>query len=87
MTEHEMIAWAFRIADESMRELLECSAIRVDEFGHVWSFVDDDGAEANTLAVAAPAIVEACEWLQARGIGEVMADPNGGEFFLVTQFD
>lgn len=75
--ENKLAARAFEIADESMLELLQGHAVRVEEHGMVWGLVDEDQREVGSLAEADSAIVEAVEWLRSRGLCDVVENPHG----------
>ena len=77
MTNEELQARAFEIADESMRSLIECCCARVDEFGVFYVPLNEDGEDAANMGEVESFIVEACDWLTARGLCEVVESPDG----------
>lgn len=76
---------ALEIADESMTELLRSHAKRADEHGVSWALVDEDGGDVATLAEADPAVIEAVEWLQERGLCEVVESPQAAMVVLTLE--
>lgn len=78
-----LFARAVEIADEAMTELLCAHAKRADEQGAMWALCDADGGDVATLAEADPPAVEAVEWLQRRGLCEVVEHPNGASVLLL----
>ena len=77
MTEANLTARAFEIADESMFSLLQCHCLACDEHGVTLVMVGDDDQEVRTLDEAQEAIRAAVDWLSARGYVELSNDDGG----------
>lgn len=76
---------AFKIADESMFELLGTSCIGIPEPGESLIPVDEDSKEVELVDLACAAIIDAVEWLKPRGYVDVVARPDGAEAILVLR--
>ncbi|CAB3753952.1 hypothetical protein [Paraburkholderia humisilvae] len=68
---------AIEIADQSMVELLRSHAVRFDALTPAFGLSTEDGTEVATLEEADPAIQEAFEWLQSRGLAELLEETTG----------
>jgi hypothetical protein len=77
MLQPELTARAFEIADESMVELLNCHAVRADSLTPIFGLSDENGVEVATIDEADRGIREAFEWLQLRGLAELIEDEAG----------
>lgn len=77
MSQSELTARAFEIADQCMVALLQSSAMRIDEHGVTWAVVDHDGNGVDCLDEADEGLVEAIEWLTKRGLAQVVDSPDG----------
>lgn len=76
-TNDAQAARAIEIADQSMIELLLCHAVRFDALTPAFGLSAEDGTEVETLEEADPAIQEAFEWLQSRGMAELLEETSG----------
>jgi hypothetical protein len=88
MTDDQMAARAFEIADESMTELLLSHGIPDDSLSEGGSgligLLNENQTEVCTLADADQAIQDAYEWLHARGIAEIFTDADGSECIFLN---
>ncbi len=80
-----MFTRALEIADEAMTELLCAHAKRIDEHGVMWALCDADGGDASTLSEADTPLIEAVEWLQERGLCELVEHPHGATVLLLSE--
>ncbi|WP_241294384.1 hypothetical protein [Burkholderia stabilis] len=76
-TSDAQAARAIEIADQSMIELLLSHAVRSDALTPAFGLSTEDGTEVETLEEADPAIQEAFEWLQSRGMAELLEEAGG----------
>ena len=74
---NDLTARAFEIADQSMIELLICHAVRVDGLTPIFGLSDENGVEVANLDEADPGIRDAFEWLELRGLAELVEDEAG----------
>jgi hypothetical protein len=74
---------AIEIADQSMVELLCCHSVRSDALVPVFGLSAEDGTEVESIAEADPGIQEAFEWLQLRGLAELVEEPGHGEHIVL----
>ncbi|MBN3853800.1 hypothetical protein G3N59_10450 [Paraburkholderia sp. Ac-20340] len=72
MSTQDLTARAFEIADESMVELLASHSVRGSALAPTFGLSDADGREVRDLEDSDPAIQEAFEWLEARGLAELV---------------
>ncbi|GLZ73783.1 hypothetical protein [Burkholderia cenocepacia] len=70
-------ARAIEIADQSMVELILSHAVRSDALTPAFGLSAEDGTEVETLEEADPAIQEAFEWLESRGMAELLEEAGG----------
>lgn len=69
-----------------MRELLMCHCVPLDgPDGDHWGIMNEKCSEVKTMADADPAIIEALNWLQARGLATVDRDSDGDFVRLLPQ--
>lgn len=74
----DLTARAFEIADECMVAMIECHAVPVGSGeSPLFGLSNENGNEVACLAEAEPAIIEAFEWLKARGLAELVEDEHG----------
>lgn len=76
-TSYAQAARAMEIADQSMIDLLLSHAVRSDALTPAFGLSTEDGTEVETLEEADPAIQEAFEWLQSRGMAELLEEAGG----------
>ncbi|HGF4014085.1 hypothetical protein JAO10_31260 [Burkholderia contaminans] len=76
-TSDAQAARAIEIADQSMVELLLSHAVRSDALTPAFGLSAEDGTEVETLEEADPAIQEAFEWLESRGMAELLEEAGG----------
>ncbi|WP_157763881.1 hypothetical protein [Paraburkholderia aromaticivorans] len=81
-TSDAQAARAIEIADQSMIELLLSHAVRFDALTPAFGLSTEDGTEVETLEEADPAIQEAFEWLQSRGMAELLEEASGACILL-----
>ncbi|SAI59076.1 Uncharacterised protein [Bordetella ansorpii] len=89
MTDQDLTARAFRIADEAMVELLlgygatEGAASELVAHGGPIGLVNVVNSHVTELMEAAPEILEAFDWLQLRGRAELQATDSGIQFIYL----
>lgn len=92
-----LCARAMEIADEAMEGLLACHAVRLDgddaiakaagRPGALFALVNEAQQPVSRLADADAAIIEAFEWLSARGMAELLPGEHGEAIRLARPHD
>ncbi|KND57176.1 hypothetical protein BSCH_02099 [Candidatus Paraburkholderia schumanniana] len=80
--EQALMVRAIEIADQSMVELLVAHAVRFDALTPAFGLSAEGGTEVQTLEEADPAIQDAFEWLQLRGMAELLEEAGGACILL-----
>lgn len=76
-TPNDLVERAFKIADESMLELLAAHGVPSMADRTRFGLVDAHSQEVTRLGQADPAITEAFDWLQLRGLATLCSDEHG----------
>ena len=80
VSDADLTARAFQIADEAMLSLVECEGVP-HGFDH-FAPADNDGREVCSVAHGSDGFREGVGWLVSRGIAEIARD-DVGEFVIV----
>jgi len=68
-----------------MTDLLMCHAKQADEFGVMWALCDANGNDVAVLAEADAPAIEAVQWLQERGLCDLVESPEGTTVVLLGE--